>query len=294
MANSLMVLLKPAVQAKNLELKLELDVTDVDWVLGDEQKLKQILTNLLGNAIKFTPKGRVSLKIAKIKNEESGADRLSISVADSGIGMTKEEQLKLFKPFSQVDSSTTRKFGGTGLGLSICKRLAELMDGQIGVDSKLREGSVFWLDLPLQPAQADKTQQVLENSHTEVDLSGLRVLVVEDNLVNRKVIEALLKKFACQVISAEQGEQGIAKLQACEVDLVLMDCQMPVMDGYEATRRIREGAAGVHNKNIPIVALTANVSDEDRQLCFAAGMNDFLGKPINLDALKTVLHKFVS
>lgn len=295
MANSLLVLLKPAAHAKNLDLKLEIDQANLDWMIGDEQKLKQILTNLMGNAIKFTGKGKVVLKFEKTAPTSLSAQEvLKISIIDSGIGMTEEEQKKLFKPFSQVDSSTTRKYGGTGLGLSICKRLAELMGGAIGVSSELRQGSTFWVELPFESAQAEKVDADVSAPNVQVDLTGLNVLVVEDNLINRKVINALLAKFQCNVVLAEQGEQGIAMLKMHDVDVVLMDCQMPVMDGYEATRQIRSGAAGGQYKNIPIIALTANVSDEDRQLCFAAGMDDFLGKPINLDALKTVLHKFVS
>ena len=289
-ANGLLVLLKPAAMAKNLALNLEMTSSDLDWILGDEQKLKQILTNLMGNAIKFTQKGSITLIIEKIQVYEG--ELLKVSVRDTGVGLSKDDQTKLFKPFSQVDASTTRKFGGTGLGLSICKRLTELMGGEIGVYSEPQAGATFWITLPLNPVAAVAPKAQIDAQTLNSDLSNLKVLVVEDNIVNRKVIEALLRKFGCQYVSAENGLQALDKLQENEIDLVLMDCQMPVMDGYEASRQIRAGKAGPQNRLKPIIALTANVLDEDRQMCFASGMNDFLGKPINLQALKLVLQKF--
>ncbi|BBP44084.1 PAS domain-containing hybrid sensor histidine kinase/response regulator [Thiosulfativibrio zosterae] len=289
-ANGLLVLLKPAAMAKNLVLNLEFISSDLDWILGDEQKLKQILTNLMGNAIKFTQKGTITLLLEKIQVFDG--EILKVSVRDTGVGLSKEDQTKLFKPFSQVDASTTRKFGGTGLGLSICKRLTELMGGEIGVDSEPQAGATFWITLPLNQVAAVLPKAPMGAQTLNTDLSNLKVLVVEDNIVNRKVIEALLKKFGCQYVSAENGLQALDKLQENEVDLVLMDCQMPVMDGYEASKQIRAGKAGAQNRLKPIVALTANVLDEDRQMCFASGMDDFLGKPINLQALKLVLQKF--
>ena len=199
----------------------------------------------------------------------------------------------LFDSFSQADTSTTRKFGGTGLGLSITKQLCELMDGDISVKSELGKGSTFEFSIRL--ARPISTLVTKEKPHTTQSFSNLRVLLVEDNFINQEVMLAILKGLEVEVFVANDGLEALSMLsysQATPFDLILMDCQMPNMDGYEATQRIRKGDAGELFINIPIAALTANVMNSEREKCLDAGMNEYLTKPIDIDDLKTVLLKY--
>ncbi len=264
-------------------------------LLGDPGRLRQILLNLAGNAVKFTETGGVKITMAS----EAGAGQpdqvwLDFRIADSGIGMSREVVDNLFAPFYQGDASTTRRFGGSGLGLSICRRLVELMGGSIDVASTPGVGSEFRLRLPFgvvtDPAPLAAAAPALPPVG-ELP-AGLRVLLVEDNVVNQKVAGALLKKLACQVSLAVNGAEALKMLAADSFDIVLMDCQMPVMDGFEATRRLRAGEAGPAAANRPVIAMTANAMQGDREECLAAGMDAYLAKPVSRQELADSLRQW--
>jgi signal transduction histidine kinase/ActR/RegA family two-component response regulator len=264
-------------------------------VSGDPTRLRQVVTNLLGNALKFTSAGTVTLR-AEPAAQPGGDGRpwIRVSVQDTGIGMSPEQMAQLFQRFSQADSSTTRRFGGSGLGLVICKHLVELMGGSIHVDSAPGRGSTFWFEVPLEAALGGGPSAAAAAAlpGAEPNPAGprpARVLVVEDNAINRVVVQALLEQLGMTVLLANDGAQAVAAIQAHDVDVVFMDCQMPVMDGYEATRQIR--SSGHARSQVPIIALTAHAFPEDRQRCEAAGMNDYLPKPVTGEALARVLRR---
>jgi CheY-like chemotaxis protein/HPt (histidine-containing phosphotransfer) domain-containing protein len=262
---------------------------------GDPLRLRQILSNLVGNAIKFTHDGEIRIE-ARTVSQDDGLEWVEFSVTDTGIGISPEQLAKLFRPFSQADSSTTRKYGGTGLGLSIVRGLVQAMDGELGVDSEPGKGSRFWFRLPLasvRPVVAGGGSVALP-ALAPAPSTGQRVLVAEDNQTNRKVIVAMLERLGLAVDLAENGQEALDWImQGRPPDLVLMDVQMPVMDGQEATWRIRRWEQSAGRSPVPIVALTASAFEEDRQRCLAAGMNDFLSKPIDLEALRVVLDQWL-
>lgn len=283
-------LMQAPAQAKSLKLHADLD-PKIDWLQGDSHKIKQILINLVGNAIKFTDNGEIRIKVQKL------TDNYRITVSDTGCGIAPEQIDRLFDAFQQLDASTTRRYGGTGLGLSISKKLAELMHGTMGVESTVNQGSSFWLELPYQAgsAQDTNTNSTMPTGQSEqtskTELSGLNVLLVEDNLVNQKVAAAFLNKLSVKSVIAKDGEDALQKMKIQAFDLVLMDCQMPVMDGFAASEAIRQGQAGDKNRQVPIIALTANVMQEDQNRCFTAGMNGFIGKPIKLQQLSSEMER---
>ncbi|MGE0081101.1 MAG: ATP-binding protein, partial [Thiohalomonadaceae bacterium] len=258
------VLLNSAVaQAKGLALTLTMDPRIPQWVQGDPVRLRQVLQNLVGNAVKFTEEGFVEIAVDLLR-EASGAEpaHLMFAVRDTGIGISIEDQKRLFEDFSQADSSISRKFGGTGLGLAICKRLVSAMGGRIGVESERGVGSSFFFTLALHPVQApcDARGEGAQVA-TSATARPLRVLVAEDGSINRRVARALLEKQGHVVIEAENGREAIERLLAEEVDVVLMDVQMPEVDGLEATRRIRQ-LDDRAKATVPIVACTANAMPE--------------------------------
>ncbi|MBK5914467.1 ATP-binding protein [Rhodocyclus purpureus] len=266
--------------------------------VGDAQRLRQMLANLVNNAIKFTERGAVRIAARELSRDEHGA-LLEFEVVDTGIGIPADKQSLMFQPFTQVDSSTTRQYGGSGLGLSIVHRLALLMGGEVGVDSRFGQGSRFWFRVRVALPDVDaKSTPASPAGPGEAFVpraaSSARVLVVEDNAVNRRVVEAMLTRFGLSVCMAEDGRQGFDCLLRGEMpDLVLMDVQMPVMDGYAATRAIRLWEAEHGRRRLPIVALTADAFEKDRQDCLAAGMDDFLTKPLAIDKLAAVLEKWL-
>jgi signal transduction histidine kinase/ActR/RegA family two-component response regulator len=269
---------------------------------SDPIRLRQMLSNLVSNAVKFTTQGFVEVVATEVGRDERGA-LLEFSVLDSGIGISSDQQSRLFIPFSQIDSSTTRQFGGTGLGLSIVRRLAEMMGGEVGVDSMPGQGARFWFRIRAwvvaagaERRKVPRAQEVPVQSTDEAVATLGRVLVVEDNLINRKVVSAMLEKQGFAVDLAENGLEALnAITSGLRPDLVLMDVQMPIMDGLEATRRIRQWEAekGAASR-LPIIALSAAAFAEDQERCAAADMDDFLAKPINHAELLGMIGKWCS
>lgn len=283
--------------AKNVELRLELDPRAPQFIVGDSTRLRQVLLNLVNNAIKFTSKGTVYLRINDLTPEDKidGPHQLYFAVQDSGIGITPETQKKLFMPFAQADSSTARKYGGTGLGLAICKRLIEAMGGSINISSKPNEGSTFFftIALPLgHEAGAQKVSFVTGSAPNEPVAQKpsrrLEVLVVDDNGINQKVLTGLVEKEGHRVAVASTGAEAMGKHLAATYDLILMDIELPDKSGIEVTREIRRLPDKV-KAFLPIVAMTGNTSEKDIINYFNAGMDDFLGKPITVDKLRAIL-----
>jgi len=290
-------IMAPAAHSKGLTVRTELSSSLPHSVAGDPLRLRQILLNFVGNAIKFTACGEVVIRAMRLKKGEGQSAWLRFEVQDTGVGIPPEKQAGIFDAFTQADSSVTRQYGGTGLGLAICKRLVELMGGQIGVYSQPGQGSCFWFEVPLPVIQENAPEETTAqpsgsalNSH---ELDGVRVLLVEDNPVNQKVAIRMLQKLGCVVELAENGQQALEKLERASYDIVLMDMQMPVMDGLTATRllRQRERQTGHHQV---VIALTANAMQTDRELCLEAGMDDYLSKPLTLDALQVMLLRWVA
>ena len=256
---------------------------------GDSTRISQVLTNLIGNAIKFTTRGTVTVT-AKLQEDESGFKKwIRFSVADTGIGLTTEQQSKLFQAFHQADGSTSRKYGGTGLGLSISKKLTELMGGQIGVESVVGKGSCFWFTIPYEAGEIGESKNVKSLNNVDAELAGGSVLVVEDNAVNQMVVVNQLETLGFSCMTANNGFEALEALAAHHFDIVLMDCHMPEMDGFEATARIRNMRGP--NAKVPIIALTASAMANDKERCLDAGMNDYITKPIEQEKLRAVLMK---
>lgn len=257
---------------------------------GDPNRLRQILNNFLGNAFKFTASGEISLAVA-IEAQENQRMTLRFSVSDTGVGISSEAQSRLFAPFSQADASTTRNYGGTGLGLAICKQLAEMMGGQVGVRSVEGQGSTFWvlLSFDLVADQEGTAPGVALAKEVAVLPKANRVLLVEDNAVNQLVAKGLLRQLGFyEIVSVTNGKEALESVANDRFDLILMDCQMQVMDGYEATALLRaQGCA------VPIIAMTANAVTGDRERCLAAGMNDYISKPISAAVLERVLEQWL-
>ena len=263
--------------------------------LGDPHRVRQMLSNLAGNALKFTAHGHIRIEVRQIECDGRGA-LLEFAVSDTGVGIPEDKQGVLFKPFSQADSSTTRHYGGSGLGLSIVSSLAKQMGGDVGVESAPGKGARFWFSVRLEKANTDAFIQTEEPEKAQSQFSQLigRVLVVEDNLTNRKVIQTMLAHFGLATTVVEDGQQCIDILQRDSAfDLVLMDLQMPVMDGYAATEWIRRWEATGQRPRLPIIAVTANAYDEDKKRCLSVGMDDFLAKPISLEGVQSVLQRWL-
>ncbi len=294
------------VQEKGLSLSTRI-ATDVPvGLIGDPLRLSQILLNLVGNAVKFTERGEIAVTVERLC-AESDAVLLRFAVQDTGVGLNPEQQAGLFNPFTQADSSTTRRYGGTGLGLAIAKRLTELMGGRIGVDSRYGEGSTFWFTVRLgwwSAAAPESSRQGAAGGHSlalpdpstaippaVAGLQGVRLLLVEDNEINQELAIDILQGAGIVVRAVGNGAEALALLARESFDGILMDCQMPVMDGYEATRRIRADQRLV---GLPIIAMTASVMSGDRAQCLAAGMNDHVSKPIDVGELFTSLLRWIN
>ena len=257
----------------------------------DTSRLRQILVNLVGNAIKFTSNGSVSLEIKKLSSND-----YRFEVQDSGIGISEENSKLLFQEFSQVDSSNSKKFGGTGLGLAICRRLLSLMKGQIGVDSKLNQGSLFWFELPIEEIEVkvlpakDKIKSI---QLQPIIAKNFKILVAEDNAINKVIITKVLEQMGYKASVVSNGLEVLKKFESEHFDLILMDCQMAVMDGYEATGKIR-ALDNLSKRNIPIVAFTASAMKGDADKCITAGMDDYVSKPFSREQLEEKLNYWLN
>ncbi len=276
-------------RAKQLELRCAVEPSAPLAVRGDPTRLRQVLINLVGNAVKFTERGEVVIRI-KLRD---AAGLLRFEVADTGIGVTEEARSRIFDAFSQAERSTTRQHGGTGLGLAICKEFVTLMGGRIGVDSAPGRGSTFWFEVRMAPAAASALPAAGPDAAPYPAAAQPRILLVEDDVVNREVAVGMLEHLGCRVQTAADGREAVEAARAA-CDAILMDCQMPLMDGVSATAEIRRREQDCSKPRIPIIAVTANVMDEERERCLAAGMDDFLGKPFTIPQLAAVLGRWVA
>jgi len=282
----------PGIYAKKRGLKLSCRLSrDLpELVLGDSGRLRQILANLLDNAIKFTKQGEVELRVEK-GEEQDGRECLHFSVRDTGVGIPKEKQEIVFKSTEQADTSPARKYGGTGLGLAISSQLVEIMGGRIWVESEVGKGSTFHFTVQLPAAERKAKPAPEESRRSEKAVSRLHILLVEDHEDNQKLATRILARQGHSIVLAENGIAAIEKWESEPFDIVLMDVQMPDMDGFEATQFIREKEKklGTHT---PIIAMTAYAMKGDRDKCLAAGMDDYISKPVKINAVKEALERW--
>jgi CheY-like chemotaxis protein len=281
----------PKAVEKKLPLAVHCQPAVPEWVRGDPTRLRQVLVNLLGNAVKFTEHGEISVSAAPL-GDSPQCMGVEFSVRDAGIGIPKEKQGLIFEPFQQADGSTTRRYGGSGLGLAICAQLVQKMGGRIWVESEPGRGSVFHFTAQFTPATAG---DVPENANAAAQrpsalssMPPLRILLVEDNRINQKIATRLLEGEGHRVTTAENGKQGVESFREGGFDMILMDVQMPEMDGLEATRAIR-GLEGGTGRHIPIIAMTAHAMKGDREACLEAGMDAYVSKPVVVADLRQAI-----
>jgi two-component system CheB/CheR fusion protein len=296
---SLVWVFQPQADAKGLSFSVIVAPSVPQYLIGSMKRLQQVLTNLLNNAIKFTGSGQVSLKVEKqAQSEEDNQLKLRFSVQDTGIGISPADQARIFEPFTQADASSTRCFEGTGLGLTICRRIVHLMGGEIGVESSLGQGSTFYFTVALEQFKRPEIEPS-DLASTDSDSAAefpivaptARILVVEDVKINQQLIVQMLKFLGCAVEVASNGQEALMKLSAYDYDLVLMDCQMPILDGYEATQQFRQQENS--QRRMVIIGLTAHAMVGDREKCLEAGMDDYLSKPIKLENLRALLERWL-
>lgn len=289
-ASEIISLLNVKAKEQGNKLALNINKNVPQYVTGDAMRLKQVLINLTNNAIKFTKNGKVRINISYI-GEHNNKHKIKFKIIDTGIGIPDSDKDKLFKLFSQVNQTTQREHGGTGLGLAISKSLVEMMDGEIGVDSKPGVGSTFWFNVIF-----DKSEDVDVVNHDNTvsqkkSITSLNVLLVEDNLINQKVAIGIIKQLGHNIEVAGNGEIGVEMYKTNHYDVVLMDIQMPVMDGFIAAREIREWEHDEKKPAVHIIALTANALKEDKEKCFEIGMNDFLSKPFKIKDIERAFNR---
>lgn len=291
--HSCLTLMQSIADRKKLTLTLDYDPTLPSMVAGDPTRIKQVLLNLISNALKFTEQGGVTIKVSNLLANASAAGIESIvrfEVIDTGIGMSPDGLTRIFTEFNQLDPSIARRYGGTGLGLAICRRLITMMHGEIEVESRVGEGSKFWFVLPLQTTLTHQGSAAPVMT-VPAATSSSQILVVEDNSTNQLVLTKMLERAGHRCDVAENGEIAVSRVQSQNYDLVFMDVSMPIMDGLAATRAIR--ALGGNYTTLPIIAMTAQSMQGDRERCLGAGMNDYLSKPVNRDLLLQMLEHWL-
>ena len=283
-------LMKPQAASKQLLYTSVIGENVPTRLLGDSGRIRQILLNLTGNALKFTHKGKIQLHVSlDSADTQTNGVTLKFSVTDDGIGISPKDIKRLFQPFTQSDSSTTKKYGGTGLGLVICKRLVETMGGEIGVESTVEVGSTFWFTIPLEFSDTTSAPSIENSPAVSTNLPAVttKILIVEDNLINQEITSSMLEQLGFTADLAEDGEQAVAAFKSTPYDIILMDCQMPVMDGYNATREIRK--LGAHGKDVYIIGITANAIEGDKEKCLDAGMDFYIAKPASLEQMRSAI-----
>ena len=285
-AETIKLFIPQAFKKKN-KLEFEIDESVKTALCGDAGRLRQILHNFLSNAIKFTEEGKVKLKVFKESD-----NFLRFEVSDTGIGIEEEKKAEIFQPFAQADVSTTRRFGGTGLGLAISRQLVQMMSGKIGLESEVGKGSKFWFTAQIACQQNSAKNLSEEKTILPIKKDEIRVLIVDDNPVNRDVALGKLRQLGIKADVAEDGFEAIEAVKNYDYNLILMDCRMPKMDGYEATRKIRR--LGEKSEKLKVVAMTASVTADERENCLAAGMDDYLAKPISIKDLENTFAKHLS
>ncbi|MCW8933133.1 MAG: ATP-binding protein [Gammaproteobacteria bacterium] len=289
----LTILLKQKADERNVELLTDIDAEVPLIIKGDSVRIRQVLANLLTNAIKFTEQGTVTIKVILLEKTEKSV-RLRLEINDTGIGIAQDSQRKLFNSFTQADGSTTRKYGGTGLGLAIVRQLVTMMRGRLGVNSEENKGSSFWVEITFEIPSNIEIENPQHNVAEVTEILEGKALLVEDNPVNQIIARKMLEKVGLTFEVVNNGEEAINRLKSQhDFDLVLMDCQMPVMDGYEATKVLRDIEAETSLSRLPVIAMTANAMEGDKDKCLAAGMDDYVSKPVNLNALKETLAKWL-
>jgi CheY-like chemotaxis protein len=284
---------KEKLSEKLIESAIEIDESLPKTMKGDPQLLGLILRNLYSNAVKFTETGTITLRVAPVTHLTENKLVVRFEVEDTGIGIREQYRDLLFGSFTQLDTSSTKTYQGTGLGLAISKKIADLLKGEIGVDSEWQKGSKFWFTIPLIVEDSEATDSFYNRQKILELLNEYRVLLVEDNLINQKITRMTLEKEGCQVDLANNGVEGFEKYQQQLYDLVLMDIQMPVMDGLEATKRIREFEASKNDRHAFIIALSANALKDDREKAMTSGMDGFLAKPFKPDELFQLLFNLI-
>ena len=282
---------------KGVEVTLEIDPALAEYYLGDAYRIRQVLVNLLGNGIKFTDRGSVQLSV--VLERTNNPELIQFTITDSGTGIPEDKQDRLFVAFSQVDNSSTRQYSGTGLGLSICKKLVELMNGTVDFSSRVGQGSSFWFTLPLvrpetvatklQPDNPVPVKPMMDSQNLNEANTPPRILIVDDDETNRMVLEEIFRKTNALIVTAENGEQAVQFCRQLPFDLILMDCRMPVMDGFEATVRIRKKLEQFGGTNTVIIALTADATRATEKKCRQVGMDGYLLKPLDTIQLQKML-----
>jgi len=297
MVTSVTQLLLPKAREHAIALRVEVAPDVPSLVQGDPDRVRQVLLNLVGNAIKFIRHGEVSVHVS-VETASAAQTLVRCAVHDTGVGLSSGQQQRLFQPFTQADSSMTRRFGGTGLGLAISKRLVEAMGGGIGVTSEEGQGSTFWISVPFAVVlpSSDGEPVVAGTESGEMQVGVLprvpqsKLLIAEDNPVNQKLVVAQLRKLGYQGVVVANGREALAAVETGQYALVLMDCQMPELDGFAATAAIRQREG--NRRRLPIIAMTANAMQGDREACLAAGMDDYVSKPVKIGDLRAVIERW--